>query len=402
MRRCHLTVVLILIVGACAPGEPAAHRTGNARISPGAEALLPSPEGLPAPAPQTPSSYQLGQVLQLDRVQLFGAKGWATVGGSAPPVLTDDGGLTWHRPPSWPVSSSAALVGAVFLDVDRAVVQTSVGFLRTDDRGQSWRAASDPGVAQATFSFPSNSVGWAASRGEPASVFSEETEDVWRSTDGGLDWTEVSATDLPPATSTPNGIPLRCGKQGGIGARDANTAWVAGGCLSGITFEVTRDGGRSWAAQPLPSPAGGPISCERGPCGATAPVFVSSVFGYATVTDFPGSNGGRTILYETYDGGSNWVPRVLPFGPGGVFMVEQADGYGAVAYGGPAPGVYRTRDTGRTWIAESASLPAPFAISCSSVFVCWGVVAGGQGALRPLLVTQDAWLHWQAIVPTYQ
>lgn len=365
----------------------------------------------PAPSP-TLSLLTAGQRLQLDAVRLFGNEGWATDTAdrtSGAVLTTDDGGATWRSVTPWQADYSIYLDTAYFTSATTAVVATdSIGadqlqhtaIWRTTDRGRSWHQAAagsgTPGGGR--FSFDSASDGWYLAAGEPTSQDTFQSAQVWRTHDGGVTWTLVSEAPAPPASPEPGAVPSRCGKGGGVGARDSQTAWIAGGCIGAVTLLVTHNAGYTWTPQSIPAPAGG-FFCQAGPCSADAPQFPSSSFGYFVLTDYANSGGIRTTLYQTYDGGSSWFPRPMPQS-GAAAMVDQADGYMTTFYGSPSPGIYRTRDGGRSWVG-TVFPEQVMSIECATVSTCWGLRAGNAGVLHPLEITSDAWSHWRDVTPIY-
>ena len=225
-----------------------------------------------------------------------------------------------------------------------------------------------------------------------------------RTTDGGRHWSLTAAT--PPLTSaTGGGIPALCDKTGVAFATPA-AGWLTSVCTVGLQGEllVSRDGGVTWAPQPLPLPAG---ICGDAGCTLTGPQFTGGTgfltAGVAagtpsllttrnlglswTVLPLPahagwypritffgpaegvlvsaGSQGSLgDVFYTTSNGGQTWwpVPQGVHFTQLGaaVDFVSPRAGFawiqGGDATGGSAPGMYETTNSGRTWKAFAPKL----------------------------------------------
>jgi photosystem II stability/assembly factor-like uncharacterized protein len=98
---------------------------------------------------------------------------------------TSDGGTHWSDPTQVPVSGAPIDVRIVFTDVKNGVAEDPAGrLLRTSDAGQHWAVLAPglPGWAY-WFDFVDASHGWASS---------SAGERLYRTTDGGANWTQVS------------------------------------------------------------------------------------------------------------------------------------------------------------------------------------------------------------------
>jgi photosystem II stability/assembly factor-like uncharacterized protein len=111
---------------------------------------------------------------------------------------------------------------------------------------------------------------------------------IYRTVDGGLHWSQVEMT---PATGAParGALPVGCAMYG-MTFVSSTTGWVAGSCGQATLFDVTHDGGVTWAPQEFPC-----IKCALYPPKFSSPLD-GSVFGGS------GSNG----LFVTTDGGRTW------------------------------------------------------------------------------------------------
>jgi photosystem II stability/assembly factor-like uncharacterized protein len=129
---------------------------------------------------------------------------------------------------------------------------------------------------------------------------------IYRTTDGGMNWKEVSLTIRSPGQSSPSSLPTGCGKTG-ITFSDPLRGWATAHCADGsLFFYASGDGGLTWHPQNLPPPAGYPSdlfgNCD---CGSLPPIFTSSRDGVLMLHN-------PDLLYITNDGGDSWSPTQLP------------------------------------------------------------------------------------------
>ena len=296
-----------------------------------------------APLPTAPPSPPVS----IERVALWGNHGWGVVAQSGAVVRTMDGGRTW-RPTAVTGSSITH-----FLDDQHgwAAVYTYATndwtVQRSQDGGKTWTHGKpiDLCCAELALVFADSRHGWAMTIANgvarPVAPWIQVTSD------GGMTWQDS-------APRTVNTTPFDCSFQN-LGARDAQTAWITGGCKGRPLFEVTHDGGRSWQAQSVPPiPGVAPGSDVV----LTPPVFVSastgSMFGSVEVI---GTQPQPAAIYTTQNGGQSWLPVAIPAPPKDV-RGSLADN-GRVRdywYIGAAPitayaTLYHSVDGGSTWIA---------------------------------------------------
>ncbi len=323
-----------------------------------------------APKPAAPASQP--EPVWFQSLQMTSAtSGWALVWSANPGVAADnahivlarttDGARTWSdvtpaaAGPMLTTLYSYEALDAVdgdhaSLAVSRATsddggpVSTTAVFV-TADGGRTWTesAVFTTSAPAARLSFADASHGWLLL----APVFTGPGQPVtwlYRTSDGGLRWSPA-ATIAPPGNYGTNGLcqPLN------LTLLTAATGWVTIGCRGEPEFLVTHDGGDSWAAQPLPLPAGtlGPVG---GPAFLTGPQFAGGT-GFLTVAPAP----PRTpSLLDTQDQGHSWQVLMLPSGAGQYPQVKfftPADGVLVAA--GPEQALggifYVTADGGRSW-----------------------------------------------------
>jgi photosystem II stability/assembly factor-like uncharacterized protein len=391
------TAVILLLLAGCASATP----------KPGAPPLQPEPVWF--------------QSLQMTSA----TSGWALVWSASPGVSADnahillarttDGARTWSdvtpaaaRPTLTALYSYQALDAVdgdrAYLAVSRAAsddggpVSTTAVFV-TADGGRTWTesAVFRTSAPAARLSFADASHGWLLL----GPVFSGPERPVtwlYRTSDGGLRWSPA-ATVAPPGNYGTNSMcqPLN------LTFLAAATGWVTVGCGAQPEFLVTQDGGGSWAAQPLPLPAG-TLGPRNGPAFLTGPQFAGGT-GFLTVAPEP---PGTPSLLDTRDRGQSWQLLTLPPGAGQYPQVKfftPADGVLVTAGIESALGAvfYVTADGGRSWTPvpqgthftqhgeaiDFASQQAGFA---------WNS-GGGTVAAPPLYATANSGRTWHLFIP---
>jgi photosystem II stability/assembly factor-like uncharacterized protein len=255
--------------------------------------------------------------------------------------------------PSWQIQKSgteASLRGISVVDENTAWASGSQGtVLRTVDGGKSWIPAAVPGMARTDFrDIEAFDAGTALVMGigRPAKIF--------RTDDGGSDWTEVYSSDSP-------GIFLDA-----LAFADKRVGWAVGDPIDGrFVLLRTDDGGRTWRELPFDlRPAareGQGCFAASGTCliaqGASGALFCTG--------------GPAARLIRTADGGASWTSVELPLLSGqpsfGAFGIAFLDGKNGLAVGGdyrnePAArgNAAITSDGGTTWTAVETRPPAGF------------------------------------------
>ncbi len=254
---------------------------------------------------------------------------------------------------AWQIQKSgteASLRGISVVDENTAWASGSRGtVLRTVDGGKSWKAAGVPGMSGTDFrDIEAFDAGTAVVMGigRPAKIF--------RTEDGGEDWTEVYSSDIP-------GIFLDA-----LAFAGKRVGWAVGDPVDGRFILLrTEDGGKFW--QELP-PARSPAALEGEGCFAASGTCLAAqgLNGALFCT------GGPTArLIRTSDGGATWTAVRLPLLAGqpsfGAFGIAFLDGKKGLAVGGD----YRnetseqgnaaaTSDGGASWAAAETRPPAGF------------------------------------------
>jgi photosystem II stability/assembly factor-like uncharacterized protein len=121
------------------------------------------------------------------------------------------------------------------------------------------------------------------------------------------------------------------------------TGWLSQGCRPAVDFDVTHDGGSTWAPQALPDTGAGLPSLG-------SPAFTSGQDGVMLA---PAAGGGALFLYVTDDSGESWIPHAAPGEwPHAVDFIDANNGWllstDTMDAGYPA-GLYVTHDGGQSW-----------------------------------------------------
>ena len=232
---------------------------------------------------------------------------------------------------------------------------------------------------------------------------------MWKTTDGGANWTPL--TDDQPslatgsialAPSSPDIVYVGTGEQNNSG-----DSYYGAGILK------STDGGSTWTQ--LANPFVGPFSTSRvngggARIGAIAVHPSNPNVVLAAIDKTPASTAG---IYRSADGGATWT-QVLPGAVGTDVVFNPADGsivYAALgsAGGSTLNGVYKSVDTGATWTpaagAAPAALPATnvgrisLAMAPSSPDTIFaGIQNSASSALLGLYKTTDGGQSWNRLI----
>jgi photosystem II stability/assembly factor-like uncharacterized protein len=323
-----------------------------------------------------------------------GARTWADVTPAAarPLLATPNAGEVLDA--GGPGRAYLAVTGS---DQESATAVSTTVVFGTADGGRTWTESARLRAAGTVslLTFAGDEDGWLVL--DEGAAMGRDAVRMYRTADGGRHWSLTAAT--PPLTSAAgSGIPVLCDKAGVAFATTA-VGWLTSDCIVGLRGEllVSRDGGVTWAPQPLPLPAGvcGDAGCTlAGPqfTGSTGFLMVGVAAGtpsllttrdlgqswaglplpahagrYPRITFFGPSEGVLVsagpqgalgdVFYTTSDGGKTWrpVPQGVHFTQLGaaIDFVSPRTGFawiqGGDAAGGSAPGMYETTDSGRAW-----------------------------------------------------
>lgn len=272
----------------------------------------------------------------------------------------------------------------------------------TGDGGRTWTASSPfttaGPVAQVTFTDARH--GWLL-LDVPGAAAGKPRPWLYRTTDGGRDWSPA-ATAAPPVGGGQNDMCQRLR----LSFPTATTGWLVVSCRSGSYLTVSHDGGRTWAAQPLPIPAG---MCTP-PSGLCFIIGLEAVGSSAFLTVAPEGGAPSPVLLTTRDLGRTW--HRLPLPPG-------AERYPQVTFSSPADGVlvpaapqgvlggvfYTTSDGGQTWTpaAQGTRFPqlgASIDFASPRDGISWTQAGDATGVSPPkAYATADAGRTWTPFTP---
>jgi len=214
----------------------------------------------------------------------------ATPASTPPAVRGVPAPAAWEPDALAPVEMSAPgqdIVWALLTSIDGPAL------FRSTNRGDTWESRGlPPGIARGQVSFLGDREGWLGASG-PASVrCPEATLVLWRTTDAGDTWTQVTTRDAGGALCA-----------GTVSFVSPTTGFLGGARSNGgVTLYRTDDGGGTWrAAAALPGidAAGGALSL------GTVRAFGSTLLLVTNPFAAPQSQG-RRIVYRSTDGGATW------------------------------------------------------------------------------------------------
>jgi len=316
--------------------------SGNKTTSPPAAAAT-LPTNVPPTAVPTVVLKNAGSISSIH--MLDATTGWALTDKLV--LRTTDGGSHWQDVTPPHASLNAANIAV--LDASTAWVAmpqlggSTIQVFHTANAGQTWQETTvnvNASTDGAQITFINANDGWMLV-GLGAGAGSEAVA-VYRTTDGGVTWANVSSTN-PPNNVTPNSLPLG-GDKNGLSFLTSSTGWATGTEPSNTPwFYVTHDGGQTWQRQPLQLPPN-QVSAEFS---ITPPTFFNANDGILPVDGF--SVGGQAVqgsdIYVTHDGGATWNSTLLlPINASSADFLDVNHGWvtdGSV--------LYTTSDGGQHW-----------------------------------------------------
>ncbi len=309
--------------------------------------------GTPAPLGSTSSASGgsgtgAAGALSLASIRMVSAQvGWATE-ALGQVLRTMDGGSTWlDVTPAAPAPTGKGGCATAFQSAQDAWLACPDGtpaagsvwkltVWRTTDGGANWSAAVVPTVftaADTTGSMEALSLGtsdgvhgWLMA--QPGHTMNTEPGELLGTGDGGKTWSLLAETGS--SGSLPFG--------GSVAFQGALDGWLAGGKVSTVPDQLYRtlDGGRTWRAVSLPMPSGR----QETQAVVTTPTFFSATQGLLPVW-FQGR--ASVYLYRTQDGGRTWS-HTTP-ARGSLFSVAGLD----EVYVLDGEDVFHTQDGGLDW-----------------------------------------------------
>ncbi len=295
-----------------------------------------SPAEIEAARVESPSFIRIEMMNELS--------GWAVT--EAEIVRTNDGGLTWYNVTPPEMEETGYGVDTFVLDVEHAWVQKpdfenfpNGGFLyRTTDGGLTWTEFTVP-FSRGDINFVDGDSGWVlADLGVGAG---SNAVAVYRTNTGGAVWERMYTND-PNDPKSGDSLPLG-GIKSDLVPLDGDTAWVTGTVYAPgeVYLHRTEDGGRTWTPVTVQLPE----SAQNFELGIEDEQmkFVSGTHGFFALR--MSGESIQSVVYVTADAGNTWtpMPTVIEGAGPSAFLSEQE----AVLYNGEQ--FYVTRDAARSW-----------------------------------------------------
>jgi photosystem II stability/assembly factor-like uncharacterized protein len=266
---------------------------------------------------------------------------------------------------------------------------------RTLDSGKSWQASQPLDLSTISenylpsdLPFTDEQNGWMLAH--VGAGMNHDYVVLFHTSDGGQTWAKL----IDP-TDNDGGI-QSCHKTGLL-FLDAQHGWLTGDCggvAAGVLLYRTADGGSTWTSVDLPAPASDTTLFNdesHVACGSYDPQFSDLQNGKLVVKCYyydqdPAKT--ETFLYSTHDGGNTWSSISYPGGT--LTMLDSTNGWAL------ARTIYQTTDGGTNWVKLSAvNWDAQF--SFVSAQLGWAVArAGDQIAL---VTTTNGGKKWAEIHP---
>lgn len=355
----------------------------------------------PSPSPPGAGASSLNATMRM----MNWSMGWLSIGPEPSLVLRrDESHASGAQVPWFDMTPRDAIGGGpistVFLDGDSAWLlslpapnDTSgrADIWRTRDGGQSWQRIASITVAPwysgprrvDRLTFVDRQHGWLS-----ASITSADGASmvIYRTTDGGVNWTEVSVPSGFPGHSTPGAIARGC--LGGLTFTSQRDGWVPARCQGADRLFYSHDGGGTWKEQEVPAQVGASangyhfqalvsasqdggfvytmfgddstsilfLSHDKGLTWSEQPLPASSVPEH-TPPVFVGNDGwfvAKGALYETHDGGRRWAKMEATTGgwtPSQLQFLDARRGWSIASRDGRL-GLIKTDNGGQTWSLE--------------------------------------------------
>jgi len=237
-------------------------------------------------------------------------------------VRTNDGGITWYNVTPPDVTSAGYNAHNFILNNEHVWLQitdfakslTSSDVYRTNDGGLTWTKSTVP-FGSGRLMFLDENNGWAFS--DLGAGAGSNAVAVFQTTDGGTTWKQTYTND-PNDPNAGTSLPLG-GLKSGLTPLNMQTAWVSGVTYSdgAVYLYRTDDGGANWSqvtTLALP-PAGQTTQVSFDPV-----QVVTSTNAFVTVR-IP-SDETKLAVYVSNDAGNTWslTPVLIPNGGSADFL----------------------------------------------------------------------------------
>ncbi|MHB1688384.1 MAG: YCF48-related protein [Ignavibacteriaceae bacterium] len=227
-------------------------------------------------------------------------------------IKTTDGGSTWT---AQNIKDNQWAWDMQMLNANTGYIVGNYGMIyKTTDGGENWILKNSGTIDDLMgVSFINEKYGWIVGR-----YVGENKGIILKTMDGGESWISQDST---------------IANLQGVCFIDSLTGWAASysDYFSGGRIVHTTDGGSSWVTQFTGS--------------FTEITFLDSLNGYALGI----SSGSNAHVYETHDGGKNWLPSSINTGSlQDMQFINKDTGYVVGFYGR----IFRTTDAGTTWIQQ--------------------------------------------------
>jgi len=386
MNRILKLLFLLFFVTACSNDTPFP-RSAELPLTPYPD--TPSPAELDAPLVEAPALVELDMLNELD--------GWGVTETQI--VRTNDGGITWYNVTPPDVTETGYSADTFILDNDHAWVHkpdfenfpNSGVMYRTTDGGLTWTNVTTP-FSRGDVNFIDANNGWVlADLGVGAG---SNAIAVYQTTNGGMTW-EQNYTNDPNSADADNSLPLG-GLKSDLVPLNMETAWVGGVVYAPgeVYLYRTDDSGHNWDQVTVELPAGAEnfeLGIDRDQM-----QFVSAKNGFIVLR--MAGDATQTAVYVTQDAGKTWVltPTVIDGAGSTEFLSAQE----MVLYDGEQ--FHVTRDAARTWTTVSPDVvfSETFAnMEFANTLAGWVITLDPATNHRSLYRTHDGGKTWFPVIP---
>lgn len=425
-----LSIIALFLAGCTPTGTPLSPGSSPSVLPP-TQSVLPtalsptptpiSPAATSTPLPTSPTAtsssteviqhFPAGQDFTVTTIDMVdSSKGWAIGGfGSVGDhiLTTSDGGSTWKDvtpPQPLTADNSQQVADAFFHDANTAWVTYgfNVGYpvptqpviWRTTDGGADWTASQPLDVTNlaeiyspSNLQFATDQAGWLLVHVGVGMMHDYVV--IYRTSDGGSTWQRI----LDPFTD--GGI-QSCSKSAML-FTDPTHGWLTGDCQgvkAGVLLFNSTDGGSTWAEVTLPDPqdSAGLFTDMNNACGSYSPYFFSNDLGYLSVqcTDYTSQQAVKHyFFYSTQDGGKTWSGASYP--GASIYFFSKDTGWAL------ATKIQLTTDGGKTWKPISDVTWSP-QMDFISEQIGWAV-ARSPSAIA-LVKSVDGGATWSEVLPS--